>query len=135
MSDKAPVVQQSSTGSGTSYVEKQVAERGWPMPNASMMGGKRHTKHGRRSRKHVGKRSVKRGGCGCGLVGGKKSRGKKSSRRGKKGGFMGLIKEAIVPFGIYALQKRSQRKHRAVSGSKKTKSYRNKSYRNKSYRK
>lgn len=129
MSDKAPVVQQSNSGSGVGYVEKQVAERGWPMPNASMLGGKRHTKHARRSRKHVSKKSVKRGGCGCGLIGGKKSRGKKSMGRGKKGGFMGLIKEAIVPFGLYALQKRTQRKHHAVSGNKKFKSYRKKPYR------
>lgn len=135
MSDKAAVVQQSCSGSGVGYVEKQVAERGWPMPSSSMLGGKRRTKHARRSRKHVGKRSVKRGGCGCGLIGGKKSRGKKSMGRGKKGGFMGMIKEAIVPFGLYALQKRSQRNHRAVSGNKKFKSYRKKSYRNKPYRK
>jgi len=127
MTDKAPVVHQSGMGSGVGYVERQVAERGWPMPNASMLGGKRRTKyHARRSRKHMSKQSVKRGGgCGCGLIGGKKRR----MGRGKTGGFLGLLKEAIVPYGLFALQKRSQRKHRStMSDNTKSKTYRKKYY-------
>ena len=47
----------------------------------------------------------------------------KTNRRNKKGcnkkggmGFGGVIREALVPFGLYALQKRTQRRR---SGSKK----------------
>jgi len=55
------------------------------------------------------------------LTGGKKRRNARFSRKGayKKRGGMGLgsvVREAVVPFGLYALQKKTQRKHR---GSKK----------------
>ena len=55
------------------------------------------------------------------LTGGKKRRNTRRSRKGayKKRGGMGLgsvVREAVVPFGLYALQIRTQRKHR---GSKK----------------
>ena len=111
-----------ANGSGTSYVQKMVGELGWP--SGVMSGGRRHkrsakrgkrtakrgkrsAKRGKRSAKR-GKRSMKGGKCGCAMTGGKKSR--KHRRRGKKGGFMSVIKEAIVPFTLYKLQKRSQRK-------------------------
>lgn len=56
------------------------------------------------------------------LTGGSKKK-TKTKRRNKKGcnkkggmGFGGVIREALVPFGLYALQKRTQRRR---SGSKK----------------
>ena len=49
------------------------------------------------------------------LTGGKKRRNARFSRKGayKKRGGMGLgsvVREAVVPFGLYALQKRTQRR-------------------------
>jgi hypothetical protein len=83
--------------------------------SSSMMGGKK--------RRSV---SYKKGGMGGNMrsavghsavhmMGGKTRRSKKSkSRRAKKGGmgagFGAILQEAIVPFGIFAWQKRSQRR-------------------------
>lgn len=80
---------------GAQYVGCQVAEKGWPMPQGG--GGKRS-----KSKKCVkcGKRHQK--GCA-----------KKSMR--KKGGFLG---KAIIPFGLFALQKRTQRGNRSKSSKK-----------------
>ena len=54
------------------------------------------------------------------LTGGSKKKTKRRNKKGcnKKGGmgFGGVIREALVPFGLYALQKRTQRRR---SGSKK----------------
>jgi len=106
---------------GAQYVGCQVAARGWPSPNG-MSGGKKFklcracmsTPCSCSPRKT--NRRVKRGGCGCNMMNGGKSR-KRSRSRGKKGGFMGLVKEAIVPFGLFALQKRSQKRLSSKGGS------------------
>lgn len=77
---------------GPQYVGCQVAEKGWPMPSQS--GGKR-------SKSKLCKSCGKRHQYGC---------AKKSMRKGsrnRKGGFLG---QAIVPFGLFALQKRTQRR-------------------------
>ena len=132
-------VQSSCNGDGASYVQKQVAERGWPGPNSAMSGGKRRKRKGSKTVKRRSGKRMRGGNCGCSspapFVGGKKSRRgskrcgskRRSSKRGgfkkrsskkrgskkrssKRGGFMGVLKEAIVPFGLYTLQKRSQRK-------------------------
>jgi len=84
---------------GPQYVGCQVAEKGWPMPQA----GGRTTRVNRKC-PQCGKRH--QNGCA-----------KKSMRnkKNKKGGFLG---RAIVPFGIFALQKRSQRRHRHKHSNK-----------------
>lgn len=109
---------------GAQYVGCQVAARGWPSPSG-MSGGKkaklcRVCKSTPCTCKRRNKsRSVKRGGCGCNSMLGGKSR-KRGKSRGKKGGFMGLVNEAIVPFGLFALQKRSQKRLSLKGGSKKS---------------
>lgn len=94
---------------GPQYVGCQVAERGWPMPQGG--GGKRS-----KSRKcsKCGKRHQK--GCSKKTMGGKRRR---------KGGFLG---QAVVPFGLFALQKRTQ--HRRGSKSAKKSRYARRSRRN-----
>jgi hypothetical protein len=120
-----------ATGSGASYVLGKVAEKGWPGPNSAMSGGKRRKRKGNKTAKRRSGKKMKGGNCGCSspatFTGGKKSRRsakrrsakkrgtkkrgtkKRSAKRGKHGGFMGMLKEAIVPFTLYKLQKRSQR--------------------------
>ena len=68
------------------------------------------------------------------LTGGRKKRSSKKRGRTKKGcnkkggmGFGGVIREALVPFGLYALQKRTQR--RRNSSKKHMKNSRRKSRR------
>jgi hypothetical protein len=73
---------------GPQYVGCQVAARGWPTPQY-MSGGKRKRKISRRRRK---------------------SRGKRAKRAGS------LVGNAIVPFGLLAAQKRSQRRHGHAHG-------------------
>ena len=111
-------VMNTSTSSGTTYVEKQVAEKGWPSP---MNGGKR-----RRLRKR-GRRSKKAGSCGC------QAGGRRKGRRTSKGGMGGILAKALVPFGILATLKRKQRTMRGKS--RKNKSRKNKSYKKRSSRK
>ncbi len=84
---------------GPQYVGCQVAERGWPMPQGG--GGKRS-----KSRKctKCGKRHQK--GCSKKTMGGKRRR---------KGGFLG---QAVVPFGLFALQKRTQNRRGSKSAKK-----------------
>jgi hypothetical protein len=76
---------------------------------AAMTGGKRRS------------RRAKKAGSSCGM---RKKGGKRRSRRAKKAGSscgmskkggmaMGMgamVREALVPFGLYSLQKRTQRK-------------------------
>ena len=127
-----------ASGSGASWMVGKVAEKGWPGPNSAMSGGKQRKRKGNKTAKRRSGKKMKGGNCGCSspapFTGGKKSRrsgkkmkggncgcsspapfigGKKSRRsakRVKSGGFMGVLKEAIVPFSLYALQKRRQRK-------------------------
>jgi len=42
----------------------------------------------------------------------RKSRKNKKSRKSRKGGFPGAIEQAIVPFGLLAVQKRMQKRSR-----------------------
>lgn len=116
-----------ASGSGASWMVGKVAEKGWPGPNSAMSGGKRHKRKGSKTAKRRSGKKMKGGNCGCAspatFTGGKKSRRsakkgttkkgtakKGTAKRGKYGGFMGVLKEAIVPFSLYALQKRRQRK-------------------------
>jgi len=73
---------------GPQYVGCQVAARGWPTPQY-MSGGKRKRKMSRRRRK---------------------SRCKRAKRAGS------LVGNAIVPFGLLAAQKRTQRRHGHAHG-------------------
>jgi len=128
MTNNTPVQSScNANGSGASYVVGQVAQKGWPGPNSAMSGGKRRKRKGNKTTKRRSGKRMKGGDCGCSspvpFTGGKKSRRstkrrstkrrspkRGSAKRGKYGGFMGVLKEAIVPFSLYALQKRSQRK-------------------------
>lgn len=95
-------VNSSSYSDAASYGVQEVTAKGWPMP--SQNGGKRkHTTNG--MCKLCKKRHQK--GCSC------------KGRRTKKGGFV----HAIVPFGLFALQKRTQGKHGHKS-AKNAKSFR-----------
>jgi divalent metal cation (Fe/Co/Zn/Cd) transporter len=47
-----------------------------------------------------------------------------SGGRKKKGGMMGLVSQAIVPFGLLAAQKKSQKRHRHGHKSYKKHSFR-----------
>ena len=62
-----------------------------------LVGGRKRSKKSRKSRSKRSKshhyKRVKRGGMGAGF------------------GFGAALKEAIVPFGIFAMQKKSQRRH------------------------
>ena len=128
MTNNTPVQSScNANGSGASYVVGQVAQKGWPGPNSAMSGGKRRKRKGNKTAKRRSGKRMKGGDCGCSspvpFTGGKKSRRsakRRSAKRGKYGGFMGVLKEAIVPFSLYALQKRSQRK---TSMPKRSKTY------------
>ena len=51
--------------------------------------------------------------------------GSSSNKKGMTGGFMSVIREALVPFGIFALQKRSQSSKTTHMAMNKTKKFRN----------
>ena len=72
---------------------------------AKMMGGKRKSRAARRSRSASKSRRARRAG---------------SSHKVKKGGmgFGAVIKEALVPFGLFALQKRTHRRRTASKDRK-----------------
>ena len=76
---------------GASYTECQVAAKGWPMPGQA--GGKRS-------------KARKCASCGKSHMG-KSCKSRRSGSRKKKGGF---FTTAIVPFGLFSLQKRTQRR-------------------------
>lgn len=73
---------------------------------AKMMGGKRKSRAARRSRSASKSRRARRAG---------------SSHKVKKGGmgFGAVIKEALVPFGLFALQKRTHRRRHSKKTAKK----------------
>jgi hypothetical protein len=98
----SPATHSSESTSGTTYVQQQVAEKGLPQPQA---GGKKSYKKHRRG----GSKSMRKG-----------------KRSSKKGGF---LQKALVPFGLFALQKRTQKRrsgkahkkyHKKTKGSKKS---------------
>jgi hypothetical protein len=127
MTNNTPVQSScNASGSGASYVVAKVAEKGWPGPNSAMSGGKRHKRKGKKTAKRRSGKKMKGGNCGCAspatFTGGKKTK-RSSAKRGKRGGFMGMLKEAIVPFTLYKLQKRSQRK---TSMPRRSKTYKKK---------
>lgn len=94
--------------------------------DATSMRSVAHDNNNNNDTKSIGLESM--GHSLTGLVGGKRIRSKKSrktktktkrsksarSKRVKRGGmgfgFGAVLKEAVVPFGIFALQKRSQRR-------------------------
>ena len=94
---------------GAKYVGCQVAERGWPQPQYMTGGGRKRTrknktmKKSRKSRKSRKCHKCHRKTCKC------------KKTRGRKGGF---LQNAIVPFGLLALHKRTQRKHKHSHGRK-----------------
>jgi hypothetical protein len=105
---------------GSQYGVCQVEAKGWPMPK--FFGGKsrsrRRSKSMRRSKSKA--RRARRAGSSCSMS---KTGGK--ARRVRKAG--GLINQAIVPFGLLAAQKKSQRRHKHGHGKK----HRRKSFRKK----
>jgi hypothetical protein len=110
MSDTPSNTSGCSYTDGAQYVGCQVAEKGWPMPQS---GGKR-SKY-----KHCSK---------CGKVRSSKhscmTKMTRNRSRTRKGGF---IQQAMVPFGLFALQKRTEkrtqrkRSNKARGKSKKSK--------------
>jgi hypothetical protein len=103
---------------GAKYVGCQVAERGLPQPQY-MTGGRKRTRKNK-TMKHFGKskkcHKCHRKTCKC-----KKCHKchrktcKCKKTRGRKGGF---LQNAIVPFGLLALHKRTQRRHKHSHGRK-----------------
>lgn len=106
MSDTSSNTSGCSYTDGAQYVGCQVAEKGWPMPQSG------------------GKRSKSKKCSTCGKARGSKhscmSKMTRNRRRSRKGGF---IQQAMVPFGLFALQKHTQRKrsNKAHGKSKKSK--------------
>lgn len=100
--------------SGTTYVQNQVALKDLPQPQAG--GKKRNCRKCKKSHKK----------CHCGSKTMRKRRHSRS-RSSKKGGF---LQKALVPFGLFALQRRthkrrsnkahgkSHKKHRTSKSSK-----------------
>ena len=105
---------------GSQYGVCQVEAKGWPMPK--FFGGKsrsrRRSKSMRKSKSKA--RRARRAGSSCSMS---KTGGK--ARRARRAG--GLINQAIVPFGLLAAQKKSQRRHKHGHGKK----HRRKSFRKK----
>jgi hypothetical protein len=80
--------------------------------DVGMSGGRGRGGKGR------GGRGGRRTGAGAGSRGGRDSTGA-GSRRGGKGGFAGLIGQAVLPFGLLTLQQRMAAKsRRATRGGK-----------------
>ena len=96
---------------GAQYGVCQTEARGWPGPQ---LGGRKRSKKGKTMRKRsrcpkkCSKRCSKKCKCHC-------HRGGKSASRRRKGGF---LTQAAVPFGLFAAQKRTQRKHAHAHGRK-----------------
>jgi len=98
-----------SSGASDSKPPMDVKSESMGKMLAAMTGGKRRS------------RRAKKAGSSCGM---RKKGGKRRSRRAKKAGSscgmskkggmaMGMgamVREALVPFGLYSLQKRTQRK-------------------------
>ena len=95
---------------GPQYVGCQVAEKGWPMPQG---GGGKKSKSRKCTTCGYAKCGCKKCRCECCRKRNHKRSAKKSMR--KKGGFLG---KAVVPFGLLALQKRTQRRNGSKSSKK-----------------
>lgn len=121
-SQQSPDAHTTESTSGTTYGENQVALNRLPTPTRQpQAGGKKH-------KCHKCKKSHKK--CHCGSKTMRKRRHSRShsrSRSSKKGGF---LQQALVPFGLFALQRRthkrrsnkargkSHKKHRTSKSSK-----------------
>ena len=99
---------------GAQYGVCQTEARGWPMPQY-MSGGRKRSKKGKTMRKscRCSRKGSRKGRCSkkCKC---KCHRGGKSASRRRKGGF---LTQAAVPFGLFAAQKRTQRKHAHSHGN------------------
>ena len=115
-SQQSPDADTTESTSGTTYVENQVALNKLPTPQVG--GKKRNCRKCKKSHKK----------CHCGSKTMRKRRHSRSrSRSSKKGGF---LQKALVPFGLFALQRRthkrrsnkahgkSHKKHRTSKSSK-----------------
>jgi hypothetical protein len=100
---------------------------------AAMTGGKRRSRRAKKAgsscgmRKKGGMKMSKKGGMKMSKKGGMKMSKKGGMKMSKKGGMaMGMgamVREALVPFGLYSLQKRTQRK-KSMKHHKRSKSSR-----------
>ena len=87
---------------GAKYVGCQVAERNWPQPQY-MTGGRKHPRKNKTMKRTKKCHKCHKKTCKC-----KKTRGKKG----------GILQNAIVPFGLLALHKRTQKRHKHSNGRK-----------------
>ena len=92
--------------SATTYGENQVALKGLPQPQSG--GKKRQCRKCKKSHKM----------CHCGS---KSMRKRRRSRSSKKGGF---LQQALVPFGLFALQRRTNKKRSSKAHGKSHKKHR-----------
>mgnify|MGYP006078944219 CR=1 FL=1 len=103
-----------SSSSPAPFTGGKKSRRSAKRHSAKRGSAKRHSAKRRSAKRHSAKRhsakrrSAKRGSAKRGSA----KRG--SAKRGKYGGFLGVLKEAIVPFSLYALQKRRQRKTKSL---------------------
>ena len=102
----SPITNSSESTSGTTYVQHQVTVKGYPSPQSG--GKKRQCRKCKKSHKM----------CHCGS---KSMRKRRRSRSSKKGGF---LQQALVPFGLFSLQKRTQKRRSAKAHGKSHKKYR-----------
>jgi hypothetical protein len=109
-----------SYSDGSQYNTCMTAEKGWPFP-ANFKGGKRSKGKMMRTKGSKMKRNLKRTAKMA------KSRSSSLARRARMAGsgFAGMLKTALVPFGLFAIQKRMQNKSKkAKKGMKKSKTMR-----------
>lgn len=117
-SQQSPDAHTTESTSGTTYVQNQVKLHNLPEPQPQAGGKKRNCRKCKKSHKK----------CHCGSKTMRKRRHSRSrSRSSKKGGF---LQKALVPFGLFALQRRthkrrsnkargkSHKKHRTSKSSK-----------------
>lgn len=111
-----------SYSDGSQYNTCMTAEKGWPFP-ANFKGGKRIGKRKKLMKTKGGKmkRNLNRTAKMA------KSRSSSLARRARMAGsgFAGMLKTALVPFGLFAIQKRMQNKSKkAKKGMKKSRTMR-----------
>ena len=106
-----------SSGASDSKPPMDVKSESMGKMLAAMTGGKRRSRRAKKAgsscgmRKKGGKRRsrrAKKAGSSCGMS--KKGGMKMSKKGGMAMGMGAMVREALVPFGLYSLQKRTQRK-------------------------
>ena len=99
---------------GAKYVGCQVAERGLPQPQY-MTGGRKRSRKNKTMKKSNKSRKYRKSNKSrkCNKCKGKRCLCKKT--RVRKGGF---LQNAIVPFGLLALHKKTQKRHKHSHGRK-----------------